>query len=136
MKGDRDELTGPCIGQAQVEQVAGQWFAGDTHVHFLSSQGAQLEARGEDVNVVNLLLSQWGHLFTNSEDWIGRPTVAEDGKTIVLDGEVNENIPKGIRSRVTYKILNDNEFTETYEIAEPGKDLAVYYTKDFKRRKQ
>ena len=52
---------------------AQRYFSGDTHVHFLSTQGAQLEARGEDLNVVNLLLSQWGHLFTNTEEWTGQP---------------------------------------------------------------
>src|SRR5205823_12842767 len=42
------------------------WFAGDTHVHFLSPQGAELEGRAEGLSVVNLLASQWGHLFTNT----------------------------------------------------------------------
>ena len=62
---------------------AERWFSGDTHVHFLSSQGAQTEARGEDLNVVNLLLSQWGHLFTNTEEFTGEPMVSRDGRTIV-----------------------------------------------------
>ena len=41
---------------------AERYFSGDTHVHFLSTQGAHTEARGEDLNVVNLLLSQWSFL--------------------------------------------------------------------------
>src|SRR5439155_8490886 len=65
------------------------WFSGDTHVHFLGANGAHREAQGEDLNVVNLLQSQWGHLFTNSEDWIGRPTVTNDGKTIVYCSQEN-----------------------------------------------
>ena len=32
-----------------------------------------LEQQGEDLNVVNLLQSQWGSLFTNTEDFTGRP---------------------------------------------------------------
>jgi hypothetical protein len=61
-------------------------------------------------------------------------SISEDGKTIILDSESIENpIPKGIRSRETYKILDDNEFTETYEIAEAGKDFVVYFVKHFKR---
>ena len=50
---------------------ARRWFSGDTHVHFLSTQGSHTEARGEDLNVVNLLQSQWGHLFTNTEEFTG-----------------------------------------------------------------
>ena len=39
---------------------AQRWFSGDSHVHFLSSQGALTEAQGEDLNVVNLLQSPVG----------------------------------------------------------------------------
>lgn len=66
-----------------------RYFSGDTHVHFLSTQGAHLEAAGEDLNVVNLLLSQWGHLFTNTEEFTGRPSMAPDGKTIVYATQEN-----------------------------------------------
>lgn len=64
-------------------------YSGDTHVHFLSTQGSQLEARGEDLNVVNLLQSQWGHLFTNTEEFTGRPHVSPDGQTIVYATQEN-----------------------------------------------
>jgi hypothetical protein len=66
-----------------------RYFSGDTHVHFLSTQGSQTEARGEDLNVVNLLQSQWGHLFTNTEEFTGRPNVSPDGQTIVYATQEN-----------------------------------------------
>jgi hypothetical protein len=66
-----------------------RWFSGDTHVHFLSTQGAHFEARGEDLNVVNLLLSQWGHLFTNAEEFTGEASVSRDGQTIVYAAQEN-----------------------------------------------
>ncbi len=65
------------------------WYSGDTHVHFLSSDGANLEAAGEGLNVVNVLASQWGQLFTNTEDFIGRPRVSDDGRTIVYVTQEN-----------------------------------------------
>ncbi len=68
---------------------AGGWFSGDTHVHFLSSNGGIVEARGEGVNVVNVLQAQWGSLFTNTEDFTGEPHVASDGRTIVWIGQEN-----------------------------------------------
>jgi hypothetical protein len=66
-----------------------RYFSGDTHVHFLSTQGGELEAQAEDLNVVNLLQSQWGHLFTNTEEFTGRPHVSPDGQTIVYATQEN-----------------------------------------------
>jgi hypothetical protein len=66
-----------------------RWFSGDSHVHFLGGQGAHHEAQGEDLNVVNLLASQWGHLFTNTEDFIGAPSVSSGGNTIVYTAQEN-----------------------------------------------
>jgi hypothetical protein len=72
-----------------VDMNQRRWFSGDTHVHFLSTQGSQFEARGEDLNVVNLLLSQWGSLFTNTEEWTGEPNTSRDGRTIVYATQEN-----------------------------------------------
>lgn len=62
-------------------------------------------------------------------------SVAEDGKLIVFTSESIENIPAGWRAKETYRIVNENEFTETFELAEPGKDFKVYSTNQFKRKK-
>ena len=50
------------------------WVSADTHVHFLSPQTAWLEGAAEGVNVVNLLASQWGEMFSNVSDFDGRTT--------------------------------------------------------------
>ena len=65
------------------------WYSGDSHVHFLSTAGAHLEAQGEDLDVVNLLQAQWGSLFTNKEDFTGRASVSERGGSIVYVGQEN-----------------------------------------------
>ena len=72
-----------------IDMNAEGYYSGDTHVHFLSTQGAATEARAEGLNVVNLLQSQWGHLFTNTEEFTGRPQVTQDGKTIVYVSQEN-----------------------------------------------
>lgn len=72
-----------------ADMPARGYFSGDTHVHFVSTLGAEMEARGEDVHVVNLLLSQWGHLYTNIEDFTGRPHTSADGGTVVFAGQEN-----------------------------------------------
>ncbi|HEY3280867.1 MAG TPA: hypothetical protein VGN26_01200, partial [Armatimonadota bacterium] len=66
-----------------------RYFAGDTHVHFVSTQGAHLEAAAEGVSIVNLLQSQWGHLYTSTEEFTGRPSVSPDGQTIVYATQEN-----------------------------------------------
>lgn len=72
-----------------TDMNAAGWYSGDTHVHFLSSQGALLEAAGEDLNVVNLLQTQWGHLFTNTEDFTGRPHSSVDGRHVIWVSQEN-----------------------------------------------
>ena len=67
---------------------AQRWYSGDTHVHFLGANGAHREAQAEDLNVVNLLQSQWGHLFTNTEDALGA-TFSNNGRTIVYTSQEN-----------------------------------------------
>ena len=66
------------------------WVTADTHVHFISPHTAWLEGQAEGVNVVNLLASQWGRLFTNVGDYIGRVGIAEND-TIVYVGTENRN---------------------------------------------
>ena len=72
-----------------TDMNARRWFSGDTHVHFLSTQGSLREARAEDLNIVNLLQSQWGSLFTNTEDFTGEPVTSRDGRTIVWANQEN-----------------------------------------------
>lgn len=56
-----------------------------------------------------------------------------DDKTIVFVSEAIENIPTGYRARETYTILSRDEFTERFEIAEPGKDFELYSEARLKR---
>lgn len=72
-----------------VDMNGERWFSGDSHVHFLSTLGSQLEAQGEGLNVVNLLQSQWGHLYTNTEEFTGRPHYSADGRTVVHVSQEN-----------------------------------------------
>ena len=70
------------------------WVSADTHVHFLSPQTAWLEGVAEGVNVVNLLASQWGEMFSNVSDFDGRTTIGAkdfggDGEFLVRVGTEN-----------------------------------------------
>ena len=63
------------------------WYSGDSHVHFLSAQGSHLEANGEDLDVVNMLQSQWGSLFTDAQEFTGG--VSSDGESLVYVSQEN-----------------------------------------------
>src|SRR5215213_4268386 len=70
------------------------WVTADTHVHFLSPRVALLEGSAEGVNVVNLLASQWGEMFSNVGDFDGRTTFGArdfggDGEFLVRVGTEN-----------------------------------------------
>jgi hypothetical protein len=57
-----------------------------------------------------------------------------DVKTLVFVSESLENLPAGFRAKETYKILNENEFVEVFELAPPGKEFSVYSENHFKRQ--
>lgn len=65
------------------------WVTADTHVHFLSPQTAVLEAQAEGVNLVNLLASQWGELYTNVGDLTGDLSGVSTPDTLVWVGTEN-----------------------------------------------
>ena len=53
-------------------------------------------------------------------------SISKDGKTIVFTTEAIENIPIGWKAKETYQLINENEFIETFELAEPDKPYEVY----------
>lgn len=61
-------------------------------------------------------------------------SIADDGKTMVFVTESIENIPAGWRARETCRILNDDEFTEVFELAAPGNDFEVCVMNHLKRK--
>jgi len=86
-------------GQRELELGVGRWtnqreqgwVTADTHVHFISPETAALEGRAEGLNLINLLASQWGKLFTNVADITGEASGCSDEDTIVWVGTENRN---------------------------------------------
>ncbi len=60
--------------------------------------------------------------------------ISQDGKKLVWVTEAIENIPPGWRARETYLIKGPNEFTEEFDLAEPGHDFEPYTQSEFTRR--
>jgi hypothetical protein len=92
VKADTDEITFELDHVLKWRQAG--WVTADTHVHFLSPQTAKLEGEGEGVNVVNLLASQWGEMFSNVSDFDGKTTIGArdfggDGEFLVRVGTEN-----------------------------------------------
>lgn len=56
-------------------------------------------------------------------------------QAIVFVSEAIENIPPGYRARETYVMRGPDELEEVFEMAEPGKDFAVYSRTLLKRVK-
>jgi hypothetical protein len=61
-------------------------------------------------------------------------SISSDGKTMVFITEQIENIPAGWKAKETFQWIGENEFTETFELAEPGKDFMLYTKTVFKRK--
>ncbi len=75
------------------------WVTVDTHVHFLSPQGALLEGKAEGVNVVNLLAAQWARCSATSGISTTAPPCARDfggdGEFLVRVGTENRQQARG-----------------------------------------
>ena len=54
---------------------------------------------------------------------------------LIFDSVHFENFSNEWKARESYEVVSPDEFIETFELAEPGKDFAVYSTNHFKRKK-
>jgi hypothetical protein len=63
-------------------------------------------------------------------------SVSDDGRTIVFMSSAIENIAPGWRARETYRILNENEFIETFAMAEPSHNFMTYSETHFRRKNE
>lgn len=61
-------------------------------------------------------------------------SISADRKTLVFVSEAIENIAKGWRTKEIWHI-GENSFSESFELAEPGKDFAVYTKSQFLKEK-
>ncbi len=52
--------------------------------------------------------------------------ISQDGKEFVFVSEAIENIPAGWHAKESYHVISPDEFIETFELAEPGKDFELY----------
>jgi hypothetical protein len=62
-------------------------------------------------------------------------TISQDGRTIVFVTTSIENLPAGWRARETYRVVREDEFIETFELAEPEKPFKNYLEIQFRRTK-
>lgn len=61
--------------------------------------------------------------------------IQTESESLVFETDAIENIPAGFRARENYKRLSDDSWSETFEIAEPGKEFAVYSSSVLQRVK-
>ncbi len=69
------------------------WVQADGHVHFLAPSTALLQAAAEDLDLVHVLATQWGDLFTGISDlpW-GTSTPAPGRPMVVMGTENRQNV--------------------------------------------
>jgi len=58
---------------------------------------------------------------------------ASSAKRLVFESEDFENFDDSWKAKETYEIISADEFTETFELAPPGKGFEVYSRNHFKR---
>ena len=61
-------------------------------------------------------------------------TLNSENRKLIFITETSEESSKGLRTRLTYRIISKDEFTEIFELASPGKDFEIWL-RNFWRRK-
>lgn len=61
-------------------------------------------------------------------------SISADGKTMVFLSEALENSPRGWRASETYRFDSDTGFTETFQLAAPGRPFETYTRATLKRK--
>lgn len=74
-----------------ADRRTANWVTADTHVHFISPETAWLEGQAEGLNLINLLASQWGKLFTNVGDISGALSGCSREDTLIWVGTENRH---------------------------------------------
>jgi hypothetical protein len=54
---------------------------------------------------------------------------------LIFDSVSFENFSNEWRARETYEVISADEFVESFELAEPGKDFQLYSRNHFRRKK-
>jgi hypothetical protein len=74
----------------------------------------------------------------HEEGFVNLYALNKDASTrtrVVFDSVSFENFSNEWKARETYEIVSPDEFIETFELAEPGKEFAVYSRNHFKRKR-
>jgi len=61
-------------------------------------------------------------------------SISVDNRTITFTTTSIENIPPGWKAKETYRIINNDEFIETFALAEPNRAFAMYSETHFQRK--
>lgn len=75
----------------------------------------------------------------NSEGFVNRFVLDASSLTpekMVFLSEASENAPPGLRARLTYEKVSDDELHETFELATPGEDFDVMIRNHWKRARR
>jgi len=59
-----------------------------------------------------------------------------ENRNLIFATENSENAPPGLRARLTYEIINENEFVETFDLGFPGKEFSCFMTNYWTRKTQ
>jgi hypothetical protein len=62
-------------------------------------------------------------------------SISPDGKSLEFTAVRIENIAPGWRAKEAYRIMSADEVVETFSLAPPGKEFAVYSETHLKRAK-
>ncbi len=134
-EGEIEGKLGQGKGLRRYEFILGERFLQSRHISVRLPQEKSPKGDEHEEMAVFSWDGQRGSIVQReffSEGVVVRSLCVVEGMKVVCNSESVENGP-GIRARLTLEIIDRYRFTETYEIAWPGKELEHYFTNKWTR---
>lgn len=138
-QGEEVGIFGRGAGERSYRMILqGRYLLAENHSVFPPQEGLPEGEDHEDWAVFGYDRSRATYVIRQftSEGYVNRYILdpsSEVPERMVFVSEASENAPPGLRTRLSYELLGDDEFTEVFEIAPPGKDFGVVIRNRWRR---
>lgn len=138
-RGEEHGVFGEGIGRRSYRRIIkGRYLLGENSSEFPPQEGLPEGDSHADWAIFSYDQGRGTYVLRQftSEGFVNR-YVLEPGASVpeqmVFTSEASENAPAGLRTRLSYQVVSEDEFMEVFEIAPPGQEYSVVIRNRWRR---